>query len=84
VLENVNVDYISGFELSVLAEPGRVTEHVRSAWQPAPGVDGRVAAVSAVVTRLADWIQTGRRSEPNLRDGARIEALLEHARSDRR
>jgi len=82
VLENVHSDYISGFELGWLDAPGQVKERLRSAWQPEPGVDGRVAAVAGLVRRLGDWIENGTRGEPNLRDGARIEALLERARID--
>jgi predicted dehydrogenase len=82
VLENVHSDYINGFELSVLDAPNHVAERVHSAWQPQAGVDGRVAAVAGLVGRLAGWIEGGHRIEPNLEDGARIEALLERARGD--
>jgi predicted dehydrogenase len=82
VLENIHSDYISGFELCWFDAPGKVKERVRSAWQPEPGVDGRVAAVAGLVARLGQWLEDGTRGEPNLRDGARIEALLERARVD--
>jgi len=35
-----------------------------------------------LVARLGQWLEDGTRGEPNLRDGARIEALLERARID--
>jgi predicted dehydrogenase len=81
VLDNPNTDYISGFTLSLLDEPGRVAARETSALQPAPGVDGRVAAVGALLRRLGDWIERGARCSPNLGDGARIEAWLEQART---
>ena len=83
VLENANADYISGFELTRLEGSHQLGEQVRSQWQPRVGVDGRVAAVASLLERLADWVETGTRMEPNLQDGARIEALLERARSQR-
>ena len=81
VLDNPHSDYIAGFTLSLLDEPGRVALREPSAWQPAPGVDGRVAAVHGLVRRLGDWILRGERCSPNLGDGARIEAWLEQART---
>ncbi len=81
VLDNPNTDYISGFTLSLFDEPGHVALREASSFQPAPGVDGRVAAVASLLRRLGDWIERGARCSPDLGDGARIERWLEQART---
>lgn len=82
VLENVHSDYISGFELSELDGPGRIRERTASSWQPAPGADGRIAAVGSLVRRFGDAIERGTRCEPGLAEAARVEALLDRAKND--
>jgi predicted dehydrogenase len=81
VLENTNADYVNGFELSLLDAPGHAAERFTSSFRPESGQDGRVSAVAALLRRFADAILQHTRFEPNLDDGARIEAWLEHARA---
>lgn len=83
ILDNPTNDYIDGFTLEVRhragGAPGRgVRTAARRA--AAQGADGRIAAVSRVFARFARWARTGRRTQPSLTEGVRVQRLLHLAR----
>ena len=47
---------------------------------PIAGVDGRIAVVSRLTSRFADWIDNGTAASPDFGDGLRVQQLLSAAR----
>lgn len=45
--------------------------------EPSSSIDGRITASGGVLKKFVDWIETGSAQNPSLRDGARIEHLME-------
>jgi len=43
--------------------------------------DGRIAPVSRIVSRFLDAIENGSEMSPNLRDGLRVQVLIDAARA---
>lgn len=78
VLTNAGSDHVSGFQLrlgdraSGLLEPVQLPELAATA-------DGRIAAVSVLMQRWIDWTLSGLPQEPDFRDGARVQAVLDAA-----
>lgn len=78
-LENTTADYAQGFELACgTRETGGYTP-VQTGAGTTSG-DGRVAAVTPLVRRFCDWIETGTPASPTLRHGLRVQHLLDAAR----
>jgi predicted dehydrogenase len=77
LLVNDTRDYVNGFRLFDCGVEWE-TAQPRSA-------DGRIDAVAAITSRLADWLESGQPQEPNLSDGLRVQRLIEAAKTaDRR
>ncbi len=84
VLANHTPDYVSGFTLTIHRDPMSSAETRRSGLADHARGDGRVYAAARMVRRLGDAIELGRAEEPGLREGARVEALIDAAKlSDR-
>ena len=77
VLENFADDYISGFRLRVGRREAGLTEVPTPAFALAG--DGRIAAAAGIIERFTDWITLGRPARPDLRDGLRVQELLDAA-----
>jgi predicted dehydrogenase len=79
VLTNPTKDYIQGFELSLGTRSSNhlVRMDVEDEMHHA---DGRVIAVSRIVTRFVDWILDGIPSHPGIDEAVRVQALLDAAR----
>jgi predicted dehydrogenase len=78
-LENVTADYMSGFRLlHGTRNSGRMEQIAGGA--PLAGVDGRIAAVSRLTSRFADWIDKGTAANPDFRSGLRVQQLISAAR----
>jgi predicted dehydrogenase len=80
VLENREADYIRGFRLFLAERKDRELQP-----QPVsdvPGTeDGRIAATAAIVHRLLDVVTRGEgRVTPGVREGARVQQLIDAAR----
>ena len=80
-LLNETRDYVSGFQLShgshgddglspVKVESGHLDHNA----------DGRIAATARLMSRLMDWLEHGTPSEPNLKEGLRVQRLIDAAR----
>jgi len=80
VLENRTSDYVSGFTLTIHSDPMTSPEMIRSELSPGAAGDGRVLATGLLVERLGDAIESGDVPEPGVREGARVERLLDCAR----
>jgi predicted dehydrogenase len=80
VLENTLPDYISGFTLTIHADPMCAPETLLSEFANASVGDGRVLATARLVKRLADIIESGRVQPPGLIEGARVECLIDWTR----
>ena len=86
VLENRESDYVRGFRL-FLAErkdrellPRPVSDVLGS-----PTEDGRIEATAAIASRLVDVVTRGEgRVAPGVREGARVQRLIEAARASNR
>jgi predicted dehydrogenase len=78
-LENTTQDYVRGFRLLHGTRSSGRMKMVRDSG-PGGGPDGRVEAVSRLVRRFADWIETGKPSTPCFRTGLRVQELLDAAR----
>ncbi|HZR31473.1 MAG TPA: Gfo/Idh/MocA family oxidoreductase [Terriglobales bacterium] len=79
-LRNETSDYISGFRLfHGTRDSNRLQEIAAAGETLGPGRDGRIDAVGKLVNRFVDWIQTGNASHPTLKDGLRVQTLLECA-----
>jgi predicted dehydrogenase len=84
ILENELLDYISGFTLTIHADPMSAPETLHSEFVNGSVGDGRVLATARLVKRLGDIIQSGRAQAPGLLEGARVESLIDWTRlSDR-
>ena len=81
VLENSDNDHARGFTIRIGDRRSRI-------WRVAAAsddlsinsVDGRIMPVTALVCRFAEWIETGRSSVPSLKQGLRVQTLLDVAR----
>lgn len=80
VLENPTSDYMRGFTLRVATrKSGRFDEI--PVMQDAGGQDGRISPVSRIVSRFLDAVESGGEVSPNLRDGLRVQILIDAARA---
>jgi len=78
-LENTTRDYMRGFRLLHGTRDSGLMRTV-AATSLADDSDGRVEAVSRLVGRFADWIETGRPSTPCFRTGLRVQDLVDASR----
>ncbi|MBI5773169.1 MAG: Gfo/Idh/MocA family oxidoreductase [Verrucomicrobia bacterium] len=78
-LDNKTADYARGFVLSLGTRQGGKLETVA-----VPGDaevrDGRIEAVARIASRFVDAILSGQPATPNLRDGLRVQQLIDAAR----
>ena len=81
VLDNPTADYVKGFHL---LHGTRETGHFEQVQVEEPADtfkgDGRIVAVSRLIKRFADWMETGVDTRPSLKEGLRVQHLLEAAR----
>ncbi|HWY75855.1 MAG TPA: Gfo/Idh/MocA family oxidoreductase [Verrucomicrobiae bacterium] len=80
VLENPTSDYMRGFTLRMASRKTGQFENVAVA-QDTEAQDGRIAPVSRIVSRFLDAIENGSEMSPNLRDGLRVQVLIDAARA---
>jgi predicted dehydrogenase len=80
VLENPTFDYMRGFTLRVASRKIGQFEDLAVA-QDSGNQDGRIAAVGRIVSRFLDAIERGGEVSPNLRDGLRVQVLIDAARA---
>jgi predicted dehydrogenase len=78
ILENPTVDYVKGFSLRYGTRSSNRLEVV-TVDDFSDQVDGRIAAVTPLVSRFIDWCTTGRATSPTLTDGWRVQQLLDTA-----
>ena len=78
ILENRSVDYIKGFSVRYGTRASNQLEVVSVDEFPEE-VDGRIAAVTPLVSRFIEWCTTGRATSPTLYDGWRVQQLLDTA-----
>ncbi|HEX4923970.1 MAG TPA: Gfo/Idh/MocA family oxidoreductase [Bdellovibrionales bacterium] len=71
ILENPTPDYMKGFTLRELGGGKIMT------FEPNSPIDGRITATGGITKKFLDWIETGKRAQPSLADGARVEFLME-------
>jgi predicted dehydrogenase len=79
ILDNPTSDYIHGFGLKIGRRGSAHLEQLEPPLQ-SPYEDGRITAVSSLVSRLIDWARDGTPSHPNLEDAIRVQTLLDAAR----
>lgn len=75
VLENLTADYIAGFT-GKLYKDGTDQSQLLPGGAEIGGKDGRLYAVSRIVRRLIDSIETGTPLEPHVSAGFRVQTLL--------
>lgn len=82
VLENRDADYIRGFRLLLAERKDRELQPQPVADIPGPPTeDGRITATGAIVHRLLDVVRRGEgRVTPGVREGARVQQLIDAAR----
>lgn len=81
VLENSEPDHACGFTIRIGDRRSRIWRVVAASGELSNnGVDGRIMPVSALVCRLAEWIELGRSSVPSLKQGLRVQTLLDVSR----
>ncbi len=74
-LENTTSDHVFGFQIQT--SPGKIIETEKKI----AGIsDGRIQAVSRLVHKFGDWIKMGRKENPSLGAGVRVEELMDTAR----
>lgn len=78
-LENKTADYANGFILSLGTRRGGKLDPVATPGDNA-AQDGRIAAVARIATRFLDAILSGRPVTPGLREGLRVQQLLDATR----
>lgn len=79
LLENPTPDYIRGFRLSLGTRKDALST-VDVAEIPAQPADGRIAAVSVLTRKFADWVMGGSPARPDFTDGLRVQELIDAAR----
>jgi predicted dehydrogenase len=81
VLENRSADHASGFVLAVgtRASGSLISEPAED--PDGPGGDGRITATSAIVRRFLDAITSGHAVTPSLKDGLRVQELIDAIRA---
>ncbi|MBI3850093.1 MAG: Gfo/Idh/MocA family oxidoreductase [Verrucomicrobia bacterium] len=83
VLENRGSDYMRGFSLSVgTRQTGTLI--VQETLAGDATVDGRIAPVSRIARRFLDAIDSGQSVTPGLREGTRVQQLIDAARASHR
>jgi len=81
VLANSTADYMRGFELFHARRPATPLERIECpASGPDPYPDGRIAPVSRLARRFIDAIDTRTTPVPGIREGYRVQQLIETAR----
>lgn len=80
VLENRTSDYASGFRLAVGTRNSNSLAPIVPEHDPDPKRDGRIAATAAIVRRFLDAILLGRPMVPSLREGLRVQELIDLVR----
>ena len=81
VLENPSRDHALGFRLLIGDRGSKsLREAVASESSSEETVDGRIAPVAALLCRFGEWIEAGRSSVPSLKEGLRVQTLLNTAR----
>lgn len=78
VLENSGSDYVSGLRLYLGARGSDRLEPV-DVQGLAATTDGRIAAVSVLMQRWIDWALDGPSQQPDFRQGAEVQAVLDAA-----
>lgn len=78
-LENRTSDYANGFTLEVGTRKSARMELVEMQ-NPSEFSDGRIQATAKIVSRFVDSIVSGSKATPNLREGLRVQHLMEIAR----
>jgi predicted dehydrogenase len=81
VLENRSADYVSGFTLAVGTRSSGKLIPVEAAGRETAAGDGRIMAMAAIVHRFLDAITLGSPMSPNLKDGLRVQELIEVIRA---
>jgi len=83
VLENRDADYMKGFTLAIGTRPAGALTTVEI---PAENTaaDGRIAPVSRIVRRFLDAIESGQPVTPGLREGVRVQQLIDAVRASHR
>jgi predicted dehydrogenase len=78
-LENRTSDYAHGFTLEVGTRKSGRMERVEVP-DASEFLDGRIQATAKIVSRFIDAIYSGTKTTPNLREGLRVQRLMEIAR----
>jgi predicted dehydrogenase len=81
VLENRTPDHASGFTLAVGTRQTGELRPVAMDDSTGPIGDGRTSAAARISGRLVDAIASGGRVRPDLRDGLRVQVLIEAIRA---
>ena len=79
VLVNSTADYMRGFELHFARRPAQALECI-AIEPPDTQPDGRIGPVSRLAARFLDAIDTGKPAKPDIRDGYRVQQLIDAAR----
>lgn len=79
-LHNPTADYANGFTLAHATRAGGKFEPV-AAPDENPAQDGRIAAAARIASRFLDAVLGGPRVTPGLREGLRVQRLLDLARA---
>jgi predicted dehydrogenase len=81
VLENRTPDHAAGFTLAVGTRRTGALRPVVVEDSTGSGMDGRTAAAARIAGRLVDAVSSGGRVRPDLRDGLRVQILIEAIRA---
>jgi len=79
-LQNPSSDYVRGFQLRLGTRISKQLQQIELLSPTSTYSDGRVAMVSQLVRRFLSWIETHQPQHPNMKDGLRVQRLLEAAR----
>ncbi len=81
MLINISADYMRGFELFYARRPAEKLARVDvKASDDSNFPDGRIAPISRLATRFLDAIEKGGPVSPGVREGHRVQQLIEFAR----
>jgi predicted dehydrogenase len=81
MLVNTTADYMRGFELLYAHRPAEKLARVEvKATDDSKFPDGRIAPISRLASRFFDAIENGGKVNPGIREGYRVQQLIEQAR----
>ena len=80
VLSNTTSDYMRGFKLHYAKRPAGLEPVTVDTGEEDRYEDGRIAPVARLASRFIDAIENGTTPSPGIKEGMRVQALIETAR----